>query len=63
MTLDRMHVLVTDIKTKLALSLIAAFALSGCGFLFQRASVRIAPDDEISLKGLTASSHWQSILC
>lgn len=54
MTRNRMHMLVADIKTKVALSLIAALALSGCGFLFQRASVRTAPDDEISLKGLTA---------
>lgn len=54
MTTDRMYASIDVIKAKLVLSLIAAFALSGCGFFFQRGSVKIAPDDKISVEGLTA---------
>ena len=65
MALDRMYVLIEAINTKLALSLIGAFALSGCGFFFQRATVKIAPDDMISVGGLTAKIEhrkycWES---
>lgn len=65
MMLNRIQVFVGTAKLRLALVLITACNIVACGWLFPRGTTKIAPDDQISLKGLTAKiehreSCWDS---
>ena len=63
--LSRMHMFVGTAKWPRALILITICNLVGCGWLIPRGSTKIAPNNQISVRGLTAEiehreSCWDS---